>query len=157
IYILDDYSPLRGLRAEVLARDCVLFPVKDALLYIQSRQYGLRGKGFQGSAFYTADNPPYGATFTYYLKETIKTRKQLRQDFEKEAEKKKASAPYPPPAQLRLEEEEEPPAILVTVTNFSGEVIRTLTGPVTQGFHRVSWNLRDPAASLPRPRAAAPD
>ena len=30
--------------------------------------------------------------------------------------------------------------------------MRTLTGPVTAGFHRVSWDLRDPAAALPKPR-----
>ncbi len=34
----------------------------------------------------------------------------------------------------------------------SGRPVRTLGGPVTQGFHRVNWNLRDPAAALPRPR-----
>jgi hypothetical protein len=33
--------------------------------------------------------------------------------------------------------------------------VRTLTGPVTAGFHRVSWDLREPAPTLPRPRPAA--
>src|SRR5262249_36759747 len=75
IYVLDDYTPLRGLTKEALDRECVLFPVKSALLYVQSRQYGLRGKAFLGEAFYAADNPSYGATFTYYLKDTIKTLK----------------------------------------------------------------------------------
>ncbi len=88
IYILDDYTPLRGLRPETLERASVLFPVRTAQLYIETRQYGLRGKAFQGSAFYTADNPPFGATFTYYLKDSVKTLKQKRRDLEKEAEKK---------------------------------------------------------------------
>src|SRR5262249_18256898 len=34
IYILDDYTPLRGLTAATLKKDCVLFPVKTALQYI---------------------------------------------------------------------------------------------------------------------------
>jgi photosystem II stability/assembly factor-like uncharacterized protein len=152
IYVLDDYTPLRGLKAETLAMDAVLFPVKNALLYIPARPYGLRGKGFQGAAFFTADNPPFGATFTYYLKETIKTRKQKRQDAEKEAAKKGAVSPYPSREELRLEEEEEVPTVLLTIADPAGHVLRTLSGPVEKGFHRVSWDLREPPASLPRPR-----
>src|SRR5205807_376765 len=37
IYILDDYTPLRGLRPEALDKESVLFPVRDALLYIETR------------------------------------------------------------------------------------------------------------------------
>jgi photosystem II stability/assembly factor-like uncharacterized protein len=152
IYILDDYTPLRGLKPETLAQESVLLPVKNALLYVPTRQYGLRGKGFQSSAFFTADNPPFGATFTYYLKETIKTQKEKRQEAEKEATRKSAPVPYPSPEQLRAEAEEEAPVILLTVADAPGHAVRMLTGPVTQGFHRVSWNLRDPAAALMKPR-----
>jgi hypothetical protein len=35
--------------------------------------------------------------------------------------------------------------------------VRTLTGPVAKGFHRVTWDLRDPAASLPKPRPPESD
>jgi photosystem II stability/assembly factor-like uncharacterized protein len=173
IYILDDYSPLRSLGAperliqlrpveaaakpELLAQDAVLFPTREALLYIQTRQYGLRGKGFQGSAFYTADNPRFGATFTYYLKEAIKTRKEKRQEAEKEAAKKGQKTAYPSAEELRAEAEEEPPSILFNIADVSGTVVRTITGPVTQGFHRVTWDLREPAASLPRPRPRETD
>ena len=101
IYILDDYSLLRGMNAEVTNRQCTLFPVRQAIMYIQTRQYGMRGKGFQGAAFYTAENPPFGATFTYYLKEELKTKKQERQEAEKEAAKKKVQAPYPGRDELR--------------------------------------------------------
>ena len=113
-YVLDDYTPLRGLKADTLAQPQVLFPVREAQLYVATRQYGLRGKGFQGSAFYTADNPPFGATFTYYLKEAIKTRKEKSQDAEKAAAKKGAPAPYPAAEQLRAEAEEEP-AVQLTI------------------------------------------
>ena len=43
IYVLDDYTPLRRLTAQKLEHDVVLFPVREAPLYIQSRPYGLRG------------------------------------------------------------------------------------------------------------------
>jgi hypothetical protein len=157
IYVLDDYTPLRDLKPETLTQDVALFAVKDALLYIETRQFGLRGKAFLGESFFTADNPPYGAQFTYYLKDEIKTRKQQRRDAEKEAEKKKAAIVYPSAAELRAEGEEEAPALLLTIADASGRALRTLTGPVTKGIHRVSWNLREPAAELPGPRPADVD
>jgi photosystem II stability/assembly factor-like uncharacterized protein len=156
-YVLDDYTPLRRLGPETFSKECVIFPTKKALLYIPSRPYGMTGRGFQGAAFYTAPNPPFGATITYYLKEEIKTKKQARREAEKEAARKKADAPYPTREQLRVEAEEEAPAILITITDASGTVIRTLTGPAGKGVHRVSWDLREPAATLPRVRPPEPE
>ena len=151
VYVLDNYSLLRDLKPETLEENAALFPIRDALMYIEERPYGLRGKSFQGESFYTADNPPYGAVFTYYLKDEIKTLKQKRQDAEKEAEKKKTEMPYPSHAELRAEGEEKAPEILLTISDASGHPIRILTGPVTKGIHRVSWNLREPPAELPAP------
>src|SRR5262249_19004823 len=111
IYILDDYTPLRSIGAESLSGEAMLFPVKDSMAYIQSQPLGGRGKGFQGESYFTADNPPFGATFTFYLKEAYKTQKQKRQDAEKEVERKGAKAPYPTNAELTSEEEEEAPSI----------------------------------------------
>src|SRR5579863_600937 len=152
IYVLDDYSPLRDLKPEALEQEALLLPVKNALMYIQTRQFGLRDKGFQGESFFTAENPPYGAQFTYYLKEEIKTKKQQRRDLEKEAEKKKVQAAYPTLEALRAEDEEEAPALLFTMSDSANRAIRTITGPVTKGIHRISWDLREPPASLPNPR-----
>jgi hypothetical protein len=48
MYVLDDYTPLRKLTAPTLKKSANLFAVADALLYIPTRQYGLRGKSFLG-------------------------------------------------------------------------------------------------------------
>jgi photosystem II stability/assembly factor-like uncharacterized protein len=144
-YILDDYTPLRGLTRATLEQPAELFPVKDALAYIQSSPLGIRGKGFHGDTFFTAANPPFGATFTYYLKDTLKTKEELRHEAEKEALKKGIAPPYPTPEELRAEAREEKPEIVLTVTDGEGNVVRRLTGPVENGFHRLSWDLRYPA------------
>ena len=159
IYILDDYTPLRLIKPESLRQDAAVFPVKNALMYIQSQPLGGRGKSFQGERFYTAENPPYGATVTWYLKEAIKTRKEKRQESEREAEKKGAPVAWPTREQLRAEEEEEAPAIIVTITDSSDNVVRRLTGPVAGGMQRLTWDLRYPAANLPAapPPDADPD
>jgi photosystem II stability/assembly factor-like uncharacterized protein len=151
IYILDNYTALRSLTPEMLKQEAMLFPVKDALMYIQAQPIGGRGKSFQGESFYTAENPPFGATFTYYLKDALKTKKEKRQEAEKDASKKGAVLSMPNRSDLSAEDEEEAPAIIFTVTDASGRVVRRLTGPITAGVQRVSWDLRYPAASLPPP------
>jgi len=157
IYILDNYAPLRSISADNLKQESILFPVKDSLMYIQSQPLGGRGKSFQGETFYTADNPPFGATVTWYLKDPIKTRKEKRQEAEKEAEKKNAPVGWPTQLDLRAEDEEEAPAVLVTITDANDRVVRRLTGPVTAGIQRVTWDLRYPAANLAAPPAPDAD
>jgi hypothetical protein len=152
IYILDNYTPLRTLKPEMLNQEAALYPVKDAMMYIQSQPLGGRGKSFQGEAFFTADNPPFGATFTYYLKESLKTRKQKRQEAEKDAERKGTPLPYPALADLSAEEEEEAPAISFTIADSSGRVVRRVNAPLSTGMNRVSWDLRYPAPTLAPPR-----
>jgi photosystem II stability/assembly factor-like uncharacterized protein len=148
IYILDNYTPLRMIKPEMLQQEAALLPVKDAMMYIQSQPLGGRGKAFQGESFYTAENPPYGATFTYYLKETLKTRKQRRQEAEKEADRKAGVIIQPSSEELRSEEEEETPVIILTISDSAGRVVRRLAGPVTQGVNRINWDMRYPAPVL---------
>jgi hypothetical protein len=158
IYILDDYRPLRTTTAETMTTEGAMFPVRDALAYIETRQYGLRGKAFQGEAFYSGDNPPFGATITYFLRDGLKTLKEQRQEAEKAAAAKKTDITYPTADQLRAEADEEPPAILLTIADAGGKPIRTLSGPTGKGFQRVAWDLRVPAPVLPpAPRAEDED
>src|SRR5687767_5424715 len=120
-------------------------------MFIQSQPLGGRGKSFQGERFYTADNPPFGATVTWFLKDAIKTRKEKRQEKEREADRRGAPVGWPTREELRAEEEEEAPAIIVTITDSSDNVVRRLTGPVGAGVQRLSWDLRYPAANLSAP------
>ncbi len=140
-YVLDDYTPLRGITPKCLAEEFLLFPVRKALLYVPARVLGSE-KGTQGNSFFTSPNPPFGAVFTYRLRESLKTRRKMRQ--EREAEIKKAGGDNPRPEFdiLKREEREEEPRILLTVTDAEGRVVNRITGPTTAGFHRVAWNLR---------------
>lgn len=147
-YVLDDYTPLRALKPEMFDRESELFPVKDALLYVQSSPLGGGGKSFQGESFFTAENPPFGSTFTYYVKEAYKTKKQKRQ----EAEKKGGAVSYPSPDELRAEEEEEPPSLIFTITDEEGRVVRRLSAPAGQGMQRITWDLRYAGPTLAPPR-----
>src|SRR5579871_1607767 len=52
-YVLDDITPLRQVKPESLEQQGVIYPVKNALLYIERHPLGEPNKGFQGDAFYT--------------------------------------------------------------------------------------------------------
>jgi photosystem II stability/assembly factor-like uncharacterized protein len=62
-YVLDDYSALRGVSAEALAEEARLFPLRHAY------QFPMRSQQRAVESNWTADNPPYGAVFTYHLRD----------------------------------------------------------------------------------------
>ena len=143
-YVLDDYTPLRGLTPATLKEPAVIFPVKTARIHSFTSALGYRGSGFQGAGFFTAPNPPYGAVFTYRLREGLETLKEQRQA----AEKKKVEAGepvyYPGWDDLRAEEREVEPQLLLTVRDQAGQVVRRLPADGGAGLHRVTWDLRRP-------------
>src|SRR5262249_38479990 len=119
IYIVDDYSPLRTATPATMTSAATLYPVRDAVLYVPTMPYGMPGKGFQGEMFLRGETPPYGAVFTYQLKEGLKTLKEKRTEAEQTAEKAGQTIRYPSADELRAEANEEPPAILLTVASAS--------------------------------------
>ncbi len=154
-YILDDYTPLRSISEKALAEKALLFPVRDAALYIQMTDR----KDSRGDAFYTAPNPPYGALVTYYLRDGVKTLKEQRIDAEKEAGEAKREPPLPSMAELRAEDEQVEPQVVLVVRDATGEVVRRVVGDRKKGLHRVSWDLRYPAetpVNLSPPKEFAP-
>jgi photosystem II stability/assembly factor-like uncharacterized protein len=148
-YILDDYTPLRQVSEQALEQDVLLFPTKDALRYIEKRSR----VGSRGATFYTADNPPFGAVFTYYLKEGFKSLKDTRIEAEKKAIEEGETLKIPTFDELRAEEEQIEPAVILTVHDANGEVVRRVDGKTGKGLHRVVWDLRYPSA---QPTSLAP-
>ena len=156
-YVLDNIAPLREIKAESVEQAAATFPVKDALLYIESHPLGGRRKGYQGDAFFTAENPPYGAVFTAFLKEKVKTKKEKREEAEKDATKKNQTLGYPSNDELRVEAEEAKPELYFLVYDESGAAIRRVDGGIEQGFQRAAWDLRYPAPALREHNAEGDD
>lgn len=154
-YVLDDYSPLRGVNDKLLAKDAHVFPVKDALWYNIATPLGIRGTGFQGHSFYAAPNPAFGATFTYYVQKPMKTLRQKRQAAEAKARKDKKDIKYPSFDEMRAEDDEVAPYLLFTITDASGVVIRRIKTQASAGVKRVTWNLRYPPVEPTRLTPAA--
>ncbi len=155
-YIFDDYTPLREVSEEMLEQEAKLFAVKDAWWYVEKRPLGRGEKATQGADFFTAPNPPFGAVFTYYLRDGFETRKQARQKEEKEIAKEGGDTPHPGWDALREEAREEDPAVLLTVRDAAGDVVRRIEGPAKAGFHRVAWDLRYPTTEAWSPGPGNP-
>lgn len=136
-YILDDYSPLRNLSKELLENDSHIFPIKTALMYVQKG-----GRYGQGSTFFKAPNPEFGATITYYIKDVPKTLKAQRQAKEKELFKDGKPIPQPTFEELRAEADEKAPYLIFTITDENNNVIRKLTKAASSGINRIVWDLR---------------
>ena len=144
-YILDDLTPLREASEQTLENDFAAFSIRDAWAYHPAVPLGVPGKSFQGDDLYVAENPPFGAVFTYYLKDGLKTLEDQRKEKEKEAVEAEEPVAYPSWEELRAEKNEEAPRVLLTVRDADGHVVRRLEGPTGSGFQRVAWDLRYPA------------
>ncbi|WP_289644727.1 VPS10 domain-containing protein [Maribacter aestuarii] len=137
IFILDDISPLRDFTANMSSAEPKLFPVKPVKWYKESSRVGS-----QGDAEWIAKNPPFGANFTYYMADKIKSEKDVREEKEK-----KGAAGFPGWDALEEEYRQDGPSISLVIKDESGNVINTVEGTNKKGFNRVSWNLNYPSKS----------
>jgi photosystem II stability/assembly factor-like uncharacterized protein len=147
IYILDDYAPLRELDAAALAKPAHLCSVRPARLYVERSRLGLNtGLGSQGSTYFAAPNPPFGALITFHLHDGLQTRRERREAAQAAARKDGVSGPFPSEDELRAEDQEIPPVLVVTIRDAAGAVVRRLDADRKAGLHRIAWDLRHPRA-----------
>ena len=100
----------------------------------------------RGDAFWTTDNPPYGAVFTYWIRDGLKTLREVRNEAEKKARKDEVDPPIASMAELRQEDLEVEPQLFMVVRNGDG-VVRRVPAARKAGLHRVAWDLRWPSAA----------
>ncbi|UKN01631.1 glycosyl hydrolase [Paracrocinitomix mangrovi] len=146
-YVLDDYSPLREITESMMDQDAKIFPIKTALQYIETNPLGNRGTGSQGAQYYAAENPEFGAVFTYYVKEKPKSPKSIRQEKEKEAKEADNDIDYPTYEQFKAEDSYEDPYLLFVVKDANGKEVRKIKSGYQTGVNRITWNLRYPTTS----------
>jgi photosystem II stability/assembly factor-like uncharacterized protein len=161
-YVLDDYSPLRDVSDDMLENDTVLFPVRRTHWYVPKRPLGCAEPGCvgsQGDSYFAAPNPDFGAVFTYYLPEAIPTQKSKRQDAEKDRIAGSQDVDFPSWEDIEAEGLEDEPAIILTVRDSEGAIVRHVAGPAEAGFHRVAWDLTYPplAPWMPVEEGAEPE
>ena len=135
IFILDDYTPLRNLSEDVLTREGSLFPIRIAHWYAPKEIMHS-----EGDDDYQAENPPFGAVFTYHLRDGYKSMEAERKERER-AIARDQNVPFPGWEALEQELREQGPTVQIVVRDQAGTVVNRVNGPASAGFHRVNWEL----------------
>ena len=137
IFILDDITPLRNFNKSMMSNPATLFPIKTAHWYRQHSRVGS-----QGDAEWIGKNPPFGANFTYYMPDKIKSKRDIRKSNEK-----KDDAKFPGWDVLEQENREDGPSVVLIIKDSNGDVVNTVQGTNKKGFNRVNWQLNYPNKS----------
>jgi photosystem II stability/assembly factor-like uncharacterized protein len=141
-FILDDYSFLRDLSSKIPEEDVKLFEPRDGLWYFEQNPLGYGKRGSQGASLYSADNPPFGVTFTYYLKDSYKSLAEKRKEEEAKKKKDKESLEFPDWNVLDDELNELKPALYLMVLDKDNLIVRKKELKQNKGFNRISWDLK---------------
>jgi photosystem II stability/assembly factor-like uncharacterized protein len=140
-YILDDYTALRNLSKETLDQESVLYQPRKTYWYFPQSPLGDDGKAFQGDQYFIAENPPFGAVFTYYLKESYSTSSAERKKKEKESIKQNQSVAFPGWDVVEKEVNEIKPKVWLIITDAAGNIVNRVEASNSKGYNRVTWDL----------------
>jgi photosystem II stability/assembly factor-like uncharacterized protein len=135
VYILDDYSALRGLNESALQQRLDILSVTPGQQYIASVSPSTR---FTGSGEFRADNEPYGVMVTF-----VASGEDLPHP-DPEAERKRSARQRADKAQAADGDntESKPAKVALTVRNAAGKMVRKQKFEVHQGINRIAWGMR---------------
>lgn len=136
-FILDDYSVLREINSENLKQEAALFTSRKAWWY-QPRTI----IDNNGADVYAAENPDFGAVFTYYLSQDYPSLKSERQKKEKALIAQGKDIEFVGWDALEAEENQSEASIWFTIKDTEGNVIRKIKAPAKKGINRIAWDLR---------------
>ena len=139
IYILDDYAPLRSLTEKSMQQDAILFGPSRSVKWFQLDD---NHTDSDGDDRFVAKNPEHGATFTYYLKDSLLTAKEKRQEADKKAVEDKKYPKYPSWEAVEAENQEAEPAVYIEVRDSEGDIIKRVDGKTKKGLHRLTWDMK---------------
>jgi photosystem II stability/assembly factor-like uncharacterized protein len=140
-WVLDDYAPMREMTVGNMEdKTAALFSVRDAWWYSpRNNDPGV------GADKYAADNPDFGAVFTYNLNTEFKSKKDMRKEMEKAAKKDDKPLTFVGYDAIDAENDERKPKIWLTVMDADGNIVRKIDQPMKKGLQRVAWDLRYPS------------
>jgi len=144
IYVLDDYSLLRSKSNDLRQQAATVFPVKDTPIFIKTRRWGgyTSDKGMMGDNFFIAENPAYGVSLRYFMRDGLKTLKAKRHSTESKLQKAGKDTPYPSWDALENEAREEKPSLWFEIRDAQGSIIRRVSASATKGLQQANWDFR---------------
>jgi len=137
VFIIDDYSALRGITAADFDADLKILSASDGQHYRRNPTSSTR---FTGSGEFRGENEPYGVMVTFMaggddLPHPEAARKQQRLASLNPERGGKAGGDDDA-------QDSWPPKVTVEVQDDSGQLIRSFKTPVHQGINRITWDMR---------------
>ncbi len=155
VYVIDDYTALRGLDEAALGQRFALLSAGPGQQYVRAQTPGGR---FTGSGEFRAANEPYGALLTF-----VASGDDLPHP-DPEAERERLNAQSAAESESSTEssddskdesEDKKAPKVELKVYTADGELLRTRRFKVNQGVNRIVWDLRaDGVRPMPGPEPA---
>ncbi|RPG64479.1 MAG: glycosyl hydrolase [Flammeovirgaceae bacterium TMED290] len=137
-FVLDDYTALREMSNNLTQnKEGKLFTTRDALWYIPKSTIGNTG-----GDYYFAENPDFGAVFTYQLSNSYPSLKSKRKELENEMIDKRQQIPPINWDLLEKESREEKTSIYILIKDSKGEEVNRVNASASKGLNRVAWDLR---------------
>jgi photosystem II stability/assembly factor-like uncharacterized protein len=144
VYVLDDYSALRGLDQADFGQRLAILSTTPGQQYTANQTPSTR---FTGSGEFRADNEPYGVLITF-----MASGDDLPHP-DQEVERERAARRNANGGETQTGDEKTPvPKATLTVKDAAGAVIRRQKFPVHQGINRIVWAMdHDGVRPLPEP------
>jgi photosystem II stability/assembly factor-like uncharacterized protein len=139
-YVLDNYAAMRSI-SKTEGKDAMIFPIKSEWVFNQKDPLGGRGTGTQGDSYFTAENPPIGATIRYFVKDVPKSIKEKRKETEKILIAKGELKGYPSLDSIMLEENEIMGALYLTILDEKQNIVRRYQVKPKKGMNEFLWNF----------------
>jgi photosystem II stability/assembly factor-like uncharacterized protein len=142
VFIIDDYSALRGLDENDFDRRLAILAAAPGQQYVARQTPSTR---FTGSGEFRADNEPYGVMVTFMASGQDLSHPDQERERERLARQRADGE-----TEGGDDEGPEPVKVEMTVRDASGAVIRRQRFGVHQGVNRVVWSMeRDGVRPLP--------
>jgi photosystem II stability/assembly factor-like uncharacterized protein len=151
LYVLDDYSALRGLRAEHFEQRLEILSVTPGQQYDANQTPSTR---FPGSGEYRAKNEPYGVMLTFMASgqdlphpdEDAERERSINRRLQGKTIDDESESNGGKPRQPQIE---------VTIRDAAGKTVRRMKLPVRQGINRIVWSMQgDGVRPAPGPEPA---
>jgi len=146
IFILDDYSALRGLNDSSFNQRLSILHASEGQQYEASTTPSTR---FTGSGEFRAENKPYGVMITFMASGDDLTHPDQEAEHARSIRQRASGSSDEDEAALKT------PKVEMTVRTPDGELIRTQRFAVHQGVNRIVWAMdRDGVRPMPGPEPA---
>jgi len=146
IYILDDYSALRGLKESSFRQRLAILTTSPGQQYDPNQTPSTR---FTGSGEFRAENEPYGVMITFMASGEDLPHPDADTERERAIRLRSGESKA---GDEEADKSSKIPKVEMRVRASDGEVIRTQKFPVQQGINRIVWAMkRDGVRPMPGP------